>query len=192
MKKKIWLAGLMAATLAGAVFTAYADDDQASTGGADKPGMGRGMDDGMGGGMMGGHLDRLKEKLSLTDDQVSKLKDLFKGQMEANKPLRDQMKIDIDTLQQKVDMKASDGDIKKLLDKLDTEHKQMTDSREKMKDQLRSILTPTQQAKMVLGMHMRGRGMMNRWKGHNGWKKDGKGADGKKGQPAPSGNGDNT
>jgi Spy/CpxP family protein refolding chaperone len=198
MKKKIWLAGLMAATLVGAALTAYADDDQAPAGGDDKPGMGQGMDDGMGGDMMDGdHMDRMKEKLGLTDDQVSKLKDLFKSQMEANKPLRDQMKIDVDTLQQKVDMKASDGDIKKLLDKLDAEQKQMQDSREKMKDQLRSILTPTQQAKMVLGMRKMGMGMMNRWKGHNGWKKNGKGGDGNKGtgngnsQPAPSGNGDN-
>jgi len=188
MKSRIWLAGLMAVALAGAALTTYADDDQAPAGDNDHPGMGQGMDDGM---MGGGHMAMMKEKLGLTDDQAAKLKDLFKGQMEANKPLRDQMKIDVDTLQQKVDMKASDGDIKKLLDKLDGEQKQMQASHEKMKDQLRSILTPTQQAKMVLGMRKMGMGMMNKWKGHHG-KKDGKGGDDEKGQPGPGGNGDNS
>lgn len=177
MKSRIWLAGLMAAALVGTALTTYADDDQAPAGGDNHPGMGQGMD---GGRMGGGHMDMMKKKLNLTDDQASKLKDLFKGRMEADKPLRDQMKIDVDTLQQKVDTKASDGDIKKLLDKLDAEQKQMQASREKMKDQLRSILTPTQQAKMVLGMRKMGRGMMDRWKGHHDWKKDGK-KDGAKG-----------
>jgi Spy/CpxP family protein refolding chaperone len=192
MKKKLWLVALMTTALVGTAFTLYADDAQAPAGGDDKPGMGQGTDPGPDGGMMGGdHMDKMKEKLGLSDDQAAKLKDLFKSQMEANKPLRDQMKIDMDTLQQKVDMKASDGDIKKLLDKLDSENKEMQASRDKMKDQLRSILTPTQQAKMVLGMRKMGMGMMNRWKGHNGWKKDGKSGDDKS-QPAPSGNGDNT
>lgn len=193
MKKKIWLAGLMAAALAGAAWTAYADDNQAPAGSDDKPAMGQGMDPD--GGMMGGeHMDKMKEKLGLTDDQASKLKDLFKNQMEANKPLRDQMKIDMDTLQQKVDMKASDGDIKKLLDKLDGEQKQMQASRDKMKDQLRSILTPTQQAKMVLGMRQMGMGMMEKWKGRHGGKMGGKkgGPGGNdNGQTAPQGDGNN-
>lgn len=193
MNRKIWLAGLLAASLIGAAWTAYADDDQAPAGG-DPPAMGQGMDGGMGGGWM---MDRAKKNLGLTDDQASKMKDLFKSQMEANKPLRDQMKIDMDTLQQKVDLKASDADIKKLLDKLDGEQKEMQASRDKMKDQMREILTPTQQAKMVLGMRRMGMGRMHGWKGHGhpGWNKDGKkdGKDGNSGgdgdsQPAP-GNG---
>ena len=124
--------------------------------------------------MDGSRMDKLKEKLGLSDDQVSKLKDLFKSQGETMKPLRDQMKIDMDTLQQKVDTKASDGDVKKLLDKLEADQKEMQAGREKMKDQLRAILTPTQQAKMVLGMRKMGMGMMERWKGRHGLKKDGK------------------
>ena len=169
MNNKIWLAGIMAATLAGLTLAVNADDSQAPAGDKDQPAMGQGMDGGM---MSMGPMSRMKEKLGLSDDQAAKVKDLFKSRMEANKPLRDQMKIDVDTLQQKVDTKASDGDIKKLLDKLDSEQKQMQSSRDKMKDQLRSILTPTQQAKMVLGMRKMGMGMMQRWKGHQGSKKD--------------------
>jgi len=190
MRRTIWLAGLMAATLAGvtvAARTAYADDSQAPSGDNGKPSMGQGTDPGPDGGMMGGdQMDKMKEKLGLTDDQVSKLKNLFKSQMEANKPLRDQMKIDMDTLQQKVDMKASDGDIQKLLDKLDGEQKEMQASREKMKDQWKAILTPTQQAKMVLGMQKRGMGMMKKmWNQRHG-KGNAPGNGG--GNPPPGGN----
>ena len=187
MNRKIWLAGLLAATLVGAAVGVYADDEKAPAGHDNSPAMGQGMD----GGMMpeGGWIDKAKKKLGLTDDQASKLKDLFKSQMESNKPLRDQMKIDMDTLQQKIDTKASDADIKKLLDKLDAEQKEMQTSHEKMKDQLRSILSPTQQAKLVLVMRKRGMGMMEHWTGRHGWKKDGKAGGTKEGdgdsQPAP-------
>ena len=188
MNRKIWMAGFLTAALIGAAIGVYAQDDPAPAGG-DSPAMGQGMDGGM---MGGGWIDKAKEKLGLTDDQASKLKDLFKSQMEANKPLRDQMKIDMDTLQQKVDLKASDADVKKLLDKLDGEQKEMQTAHEKMKDQLRSILSPTQQAKMVLGMRKMGMGMMEHWKGHHGWKKEGKdgGPKGGDGDSQPtSGNG---
>ncbi len=188
MKKSIIWAALLV-VLAWSPAALSLADDSAPAGGDDHPGMGHGMDGGM---MGGGHLDKLKEKLGLTNDQAAKLKDVFKSQMEANKPLRDQMKIDVDTLQQKVDAKASDADIKKLLDKLETDNKQMQAGREKMKDQLRAILTPTQQAKMVLGM--RKMGMMERWKDHHGWKKDGKDGAAKGGDDdnKPATGGDNT
>src|SRR5260221_141962 len=78
-------------------------------------------------------VEKMKEKLGLSDSQASKLKDLFKKQREDMTPLRDQMKIDMDTLQQKVDMKAPDSEIKKLLDKLDADRKGMESGREKMK-----------------------------------------------------------
>ncbi len=163
MSKKIWLAGLMAVALAGTALTASADDSQAPAGDNDQPGMGQGMCGGM---MGGGRLEKMKEKLGLADGQVSQLKGLFKSQGKTMKPLRDQLKIDMDTLQQKVDQKASDGDLRKLLDKLDAESREMQAGREKMKAQLRSILTPTQQAKFVLGMRGKGMQMMKKWREH--------------------------
>jgi Spy/CpxP family protein refolding chaperone len=116
-------------------------------------------------------IEHLKDKLGLSDDQATKLKEAFKKQMEANKPLRDQEKIDMDTLQQKVDIKASDSDIKALLDKLKDDHKQIQDTQERSMDKIRAILSPTQQAKWVLTMQ---RGMMHRqWDGKKkgDWKK---------------------
>jgi|GEM_PF-1664140 len=165
MKKWMICASLLAGLIFGFASSAKADEG-APAGNDDKPGMGQNTGDeheGMDGGAMGGRLDKMKEKLSLTDSQVSQLKTLFKKQMENNKPLRDQERIDMDTLQQEVDANASDADIKKLLDKLDGERKTLQSSREKMTDQLRTILTPSQQAKMVLGMRQKGMGMMGKW-----------------------------
>ncbi len=184
----MWLAGLMAAVLAGAAWTAYADEDKPA---ADDNGQ-MSMDDngggpgGMQGGMMGGHFDWMKKKLDLSDSQAEKLKDLFKKQMDENKPLRDQMKIDMDTLQQKVDLKASNGEIKKVLDALSTDRKSMEAARQKMEDAVREILDPTQQAKFVLSMKDRGQRMMGKWNGK--WHHDGKDGD-KKGPPPGNGSG---
>jgi Spy/CpxP family protein refolding chaperone len=165
-KGRFWIAGLMVAGLA-LTAVVWAEEE---AGDQDHPGMGHGMD----GGMMGqDHLGMLKKKLGLTDDQSEKLKALFKKQMEENKTLRDQTKIDMDTLQLKVDSKASEDEIHKLLDKLDTEHRSLQSSREKMKGKVREILTPTQQAKMLLGMKKMGK--MGSWGQHRGM---GKGRDG--------------
>jgi len=110
-------------------------------------------------------IEHLKDKLGLTDDQTTQLKEAFRKQEEANKPLRDQEKIDIDTLQQKVDQKASDSDLKSLLDKLEKDRKQIQEVQQNSMDKIRMILDPTQQAKWVLSMR---RGSM----GHGRW--DGK------------------
>ena len=143
-------------------------------------------------GMGKGRIEHLKEKLGLTDDQTTQLKEAFKKQEEAIKPLRDQEKIDVDTLQQKVDIKASDSDIKTLLDKLKEDHKIVQDAQERSMDKMRTILNPTQQAKWVLSMRDR----MGAW-GRRGWgqkkddgKKDGvkkhkKAAQGTDAQPTP-------
>jgi Spy/CpxP family protein refolding chaperone len=179
MKKWTVLAGFLAALTFGFALAVHADDDQAAPGGEKAAPMGdNGGPDDAQGGMMGGHFDRMKEKLGLSDGQASKLKELFKKQMADMKPLRDQMKIDMDTLQQKVDTKASDADVKKVLDALSTDRKNMEAGRQKMEDSVREILDPTQQAKLVLSMKDRGREMLGKWMGK--WRHDGKG-DGKDG-----------
>jgi Spy/CpxP family protein refolding chaperone len=171
MGKGVWLRGLAVAALMAAAATVRAQDDNAAMGGDDKPGMHDGTDDGMDGGMMRGRWGGgFKEKLGLTDDQATKLKDFFKKQRENNAPLRDQMRIDMDTLRQKVDMKASDSDIKRLLDKLVADRKDMQAARQKSEDQLREMLTPTQQAKLLFMMRRGLRGMGG-WKDHDDWNK---------------------
>ncbi len=133
---------------------------QPPAGGNSQPTTGQGAQPGMGGGMMGGGmLERLKENLGLTDDQVSKLKDLLKGQQEATRALRDQVRVDMDTLQQKVDAKAADGDLRKVLDALETDQRNIQAAQQKTEDGIRSILTPLQLARFVLssrGTAMRG------------------------------------
>ncbi len=171
----------LAGSLATALFLGYglakaqdapAADDQ----GGDHPAMqgdqGKDADGGK------DRIEHMKDKLGLTDDQAAKIKEAFMKQKEAIKPLRDQEKIDMDTLQQKVDSKASDADIKALLDKLKADHKLVMDTQERSMDKIRTILNPTQQAQMVL-MMMRGPmgqgwGGMKKgdWKKHKGGKED--------------------
>lgn len=136
------------------------------------------MQDGNHGDWGKDRIEHLKDKLGLTDDQATKLKEAFRKQEEANKPLCDQEKIDIDTLQQKVDQKAPDSDLKSLLDKLEKDHKQMQEVKQNSMDKIRMILDPTQQAKWVLSMR---RGPMSQggWDGKKkgDWKKHKKDGD---------------
>ena len=161
MKKLLWLGSLLALFLMGTVSWARADEAAAGDDAAPMAHADHGMDGGM--GMGGKMMDRMKEKLGLSDSQVSQLKDMFKKTREENQSLRDQAKIDMDTLQQKVDSKASDSDLKNLLDKLQKDKDGLTAARKKVVDQMRDILTPTQQAKMVLSMKQRGRRMAGKW-----------------------------
>jgi Spy/CpxP family protein refolding chaperone len=172
------MGSLLAVFLLGSAPLLHADEAQPAAG---DPAPEMGKDHGMEEGAMGmGRLDKMKEKLGLTDSQAAKVKDLFKQQRESNKPLRDQMKIDMDTLQQKVDAKASDSELKDLLDKLQKDRESVESARKKMVDGMRDILTPTQQAKMVLSMKGKGRQMMGKWrhkmkKDNDGNKDDGAG-----------------
>jgi len=173
MRKWTFLGSLMAVLMAGAYLMAYAKDSQ--KGPACCAGM---MCDMGGGGMMGHGMDKLKDKLGLTDDQATKMKDLFKNHMEETQPLRDQMKVDMDTLRLKVHSKASDGEIKKLLDTLSADRDKMESGRKTMEKKVREILNPTQQAKFLVSMRDRGMGMMGKRMGQR-WDKDGKGMKGR-------------
>ena len=190
MKKfsRLFLVGSFATTLFLGYGLAKADEQMAADNqGGDQPAMSADQPDHD--GMGKGRMEHLKEKLGLTDDQATQLKEAFKKQEEAIKPLRDQEKIDVDVLQQKVDTKASDSDIKTLLDKLKEDHKTVQDAQERSMEKMRTILNPTQQAKWVLSMRDR-RGA---W-GRRGWdkKKDDGNGDGVKkhkkpaAQPTPS------
>lgn len=117
LSKYIGLGVLASGLFFGTILTAYADDPATN--------------DNNGPAQVGGDHgwnkkdwgDGWKDKFGLTDDQSKQLKDLFKKQREETKTLADQMKIDMDTLKLKVDSKASDGQIKALLDKISSEKK---------------------------------------------------------------------
>ncbi len=154
MKKLMSLAGLGALSLflmMGGVKTLHADEP--APGDNNGPGM---MEKGHDWGK-GGPGGMWKEKLGLTDDQVAKMKELMKKQMTETQPLRDQMKVDMDTLKLKVDAKASDDTIKILLDNLSADKKKLQAKRESFIEQAKSILTPSQQAKFLMSMKGHGR-----------------------------------
>jgi len=106
--------------------------------------------------------DSFKEKYALTDDQSAKLKALFKSRREEAKPLREKMRVEIDTLRLDVDSNASEGQLKAALDKLAADKKTMQASNESFKEKLRAILTPKQQAQMLLAMGGRRQGRWGR------------------------------
>jgi Spy/CpxP family protein refolding chaperone len=106
----------------------------------------------------GGWEDTCNKKCDLTSDQKTKLKSIFKKQRESTQPLVDQIKVDMATLQQKVDAKAGDEDIKTILVNLDDEKNKLANVRDSFEDKLDNLLTPTQEAKFLLAKT-----------GHNKW-----------------------
>jgi len=91
-----------------------------------------------------------KEKLGLSDDQVKKLEDLRASEKAEMKPLRDKGHALVEKLEGQIKSKASDADIKATLDELAANHNSMEQIEDKSKESRSSILTPTQQAKMLV------------------------------------------
>jgi Spy/CpxP family protein refolding chaperone len=189
MKKTKWLmAGGLLACLAAYPLLAQADSktDSPATGPDNgtmqgPPPDGADMSDGGDepqGEMGGKWVDRMKEKLDLTDAQVSRIKQVFENQKSTAKPIREDLKTQTKALAQKMKAGAGDGDLKSILDKIDQDRKNLDAARQQNMEALRGILTPTQQAKAYLAMAKRGMARM----GH--WKKGGRGADSPQGTPA--------
>ena len=99
--------------------------------------------------------EHMKKALGLTDDQAAKFKDAMKAHGEAMKPLWQQAKDAMKTLGGQLKSKAPDADIQKSLDGLQAAHKAIAAEEEKFRDGLASFLTPTQRAKMAVGMAKR-------------------------------------
>jgi Spy/CpxP family protein refolding chaperone len=165
----LWVLGLGAALLFSSPLL------RADEGGGDKgqPPMAMG---GEGEGHPGGpHGDMMKKKLELSDEQEKKMKEEHKANEAVIKPLREKIKIDVDTLRLLVDKKASDSELSKALDELQADRKALQAQQEKHISDLRAILNPMQQAKMAVSMAgMMEHGMMGgRMEGHEGGGHDG-------------------
>ena len=93
---------------------------------------------------------RPAETLAPTKDQVTKLKALRESGKEAFKSLMEKEHGLMAKLNDQVVNKAADAEIQTTLNDLKTNRSAMKDQMEKMQDQKAAILTPTQQAKMVL------------------------------------------
>lgn len=128
---------------------------------------------------------KLKEKLGLSDEQSAKFKDAEKAHFAAMKPLHQKMKELMEKLHGQVEAKASDGDLTATLDALKAQRQSVMDEQEKFHAALRGILTPTQQAKFVLGaahrMKARMEGMRER-----GEKRGERGGRGERRGPPPA------
>jgi len=94
---------------------------------------------------------KMQKKLGLTDDQVTKLNTVMQAEKDAMKPLWDKQKDLMKKLDAQVKAKAADADIQATLDDMKANHKAMQDQGEQFRTQKAGILTPTQQAKMMLG-----------------------------------------
>jgi Spy/CpxP family protein refolding chaperone len=99
--------------------------------------------------------DKIKKRLELTDGQAGKLKDAMKAHGEAVRPLVQRMKDGVKKLGGQLKAKAPDSDIQASLDALKAARKTMSDEQEKFQDALAGFLTPTQRAKMLIGLEMR-------------------------------------
>lgn len=109
----------------------------------------------------------LKEKLGITDEQEGKLKTIKRAHREAEEAARSELGAIMRKLSDQLEDKASEKDLSASLDKLKAAHKAMGAEREKFMDSMAQVLTPTQRAKMAVGMmrHMRG-GPGGRGMGH--------------------------
>jgi len=150
MKKRIVLAAILALALAPAMSTLRAEEQEQQE---------------------HGMKDKMKEKLGLTDDQVKKLDDLRASEKAEMKPLREKAHAIIEKLEGQVKSKASDSDIKATLDEAEANHAAVEQLEDKFKQSHQAILTPTQQAKMLLH-RMKHERMEKGEKGDKGDKKD--------------------
>jgi Spy/CpxP family protein refolding chaperone len=143
-----------------------------------------------------GMASRMKERLGLTDEQSSKFRDAMKAHGAALKKQGELMRDDLKKLHEDVRSKASDDDLLADLAALKSARKAMAEENEKLQDALAAILTPTQQAKLALGMarmmNQRRQGMRGRMRGGRDRGGDEGGGDGGSGgdQGGPQGNDD--
>ncbi|MFA6315834.1 MAG: Spy/CpxP family protein refolding chaperone [Elusimicrobiota bacterium] len=139
---------------------------------------------------------RMAQRLGLTQEQADKMGELRKAQKEAVAPLRKKLKEETARLRELVRDEASDKEIAAVLSRVQETHKAIQAEQEKLKGKLAVLLTPSQQAKMLLaaarmnkagkGMRMGGRGKGQGGKG--GWE-GGRGRGGQDGRGNREGRG---
>lgn len=105
----------------------------------------------------GDRIIRMKDKLGLTEDQVNKIKALMESTGKNMEQLHKQVRDDMKALADKMDAKASDNELKSVLDNLNTDHQKIQDARKNVLEKMRAILTPTQQAKSILAFGKKAR-----------------------------------
>ncbi len=114
-------------------------------------------------GMKGRMMERLKEKLELTDDQAEKLAKAFKAHRSKQEDLGDEARDARRKLARLVRDEAGDKEISAAMDRLDAAQKARLESLKEFDESLAGFLKPVQRAKLrlaagkMMGKH-RGRG----------------------------------
>lgn len=130
--------------------------------------------------------EKMKEKLGLTDAQFEKFKEAKEAMEKAGRPMREDLAAEMARLREQLSNKAEDKDIAATLDKLEKARKGMDAAQDKFKADMALILTPTQRAKMLMGMMgQRHGGMMQ-----GGMRKKMRGKGGGRMKEGPEGDGD--
>lgn len=116
---------------------------------------------------------RFGRRLGLTEDQARKMKESMKARREAVRPLREKLREEKRALLELVRDDASEKDIQASLRRLKDLQKSLEAENERFKGKLEALLTPSQQAKMLLAMGKR--------KARGGFEMGGRGDGGRRG-----------
>jgi Spy/CpxP family protein refolding chaperone len=135
-----WLIAMLLGTLAAAPLGRLAADEEGpgGSGGQEEP------------GEFHHHGDHKRDQLQLTDEQKTKLQAVRDAQKKALQPLRRKQRDLVFKLKDQLDDKAGDSDIKATLAALKSTHDAIHDQMKRFIEQRQEILTPTQQARMLL------------------------------------------
>jgi len=95
-------------------------------------------------------LERLKEKLGLSDEQAGKFEAALKSQREEAKPLRRELRDSMIKLRDQVQDEAADKDVAATLERLERAKTALETRREKLRKELSALLTPRQRAMLLL------------------------------------------
>lgn len=102
-------------------------------------------------------LEGLKDQLGLSDEQLEKIMSAEKLEKQKMTELFNKFSTDLKKLREKVKAGTKDMDLKPLLETLKRDMQNLRENREKWEETLSGLLTPTQQAKMILeGPRLRG------------------------------------
>jgi Spy/CpxP family protein refolding chaperone len=105
------------------------------------------------GGMDKKMMDRMMKKLDLSDSQAKQMKALHKEQRTENEELCGKMDANLASLKVLIEKKASDAELTALVSTLQDEYKAMHMAQHENCEAMLKILTPLQQAKMLVNMH---------------------------------------
>ncbi len=113
----------------------------------------------------GEHEMKWAGKMGLTDEEAGKLKEAFKAEREAAKPLRRGLRDALTKLHDQVQDKASDKDLQASLDRVDQAREALRAEHEKFRKKVAGMIPVEKRAKIALMMaHRRKHGM----RGHEG------------------------